>query len=168
MAHAYVLLGGNLNDRFLNIRMATQALELLVGSVVDASAIYETEAWGMSGPAFLNQALHLQTDLEPMELLEAILGIEQQLGRNRDAVEGYQNRTMDIDLLLFDDLVLDSPELIVPHPRMAERAFVLKPLAEIAGDVPHPETGITIKTMLNACADPLVVRQWTIPNGDAT
>jgi len=167
LAETYLLIGGNLNDRYLNLRGAVQALELLAGEIVAVSKVYETAAWGMEGPAFLNQAVHIRTDLEHIELLETILGIEHQLGRNREDTEGFQNSTMDIDILLLDDLVLDSPELIVPHPRMAERAFVLKPLADIAGNTVHPATGQTINTMLNACTDPLEVRVWNPPGHDA-
>ena len=166
VAHAYILIGGNLGNRYANLRSATQALERLAGRILATSTVYETEAWGMEGPAFLNQALQLETELAPEALLDIQLQVERQLGRERDAAAGYQSRTMDIDLLLFDNAVIGTDRLTVPHPRMAERRFVLVPLADIAANVVHPVTQTSIATMLQQCPDTAAVTEWQIPQAD--
>jgi 2-amino-4-hydroxy-6-hydroxymethyldihydropteridine diphosphokinase len=136
MAIAYIALGANLGDRLTTLRSAIADLRRL-GTVLATSPVYETDPVGYADqPPFFNAVAKLQTDLSPRSLLAALLQIESSLGRTRS----FRNapRTLDLDLLLYDDLILETAEITVPHPRLHERAFVLVPLAEIAGDVLHP------------------------------
>lgn len=128
-----------------------------VGDVLALSGFYETEPWGFqSENTFLNAAACVETDLSPLEVLQETQMIERELGRTQKSVNGiYSDRLIDIDLLLYEDLVLSvtSPsgaELTLPHPLMAERDFVMKPLAEIAPDILHPVLGKTMKGILGA------------------
>lgn len=162
LSNAYLLAGGNLGQRAANLQTVRETLEALAGRIAAASPVYETAAWGMDGPAFLNQALHLQTALSAQELLALALEIEQRMGRLREQGAGYQNRSMDIDILLFDNAVISSEALTVPHPRMAERRFVLQPLADIAAELVHPVTGQSIAEMLRTCPDSLQVQPYNI------
>jgi 2-amino-4-hydroxy-6-hydroxymethyldihydropteridine diphosphokinase len=156
MNHVYLLIGGNMGDRMRNLAMAREHLAERCGTMLQHSSVYETAAWGTEDqPDFLNQVVLLQTLLEPRDLLRAILDIEHGMGRFR--AEKYGPRVMDIDILLYDDAIISEPGLQVPHPRMASRRFALTPLAEIAGNRTHPQTGKTIATMLEECDDPLPV-----------
>jgi len=122
------------------------------------SSLYETAAWGLEDqPDFLNQVLLVETAQKPRELLETLLDIEQELGRIRQQKNGP--RTIDLDILLYNDDVIHEPGLQIPHPRMASRRFVLAPLAEIAGELIHPITSKTIRQMLDECTDPLPVNK---------
>lgn len=110
-----------------------------VGDVLALSGFYETEPWGFqSDNTFLNAALRLDTILSPLELLDATQQIEREMGRTQKSNGAYHDRIIDIDILLYDDLVLQTPELTLPHPLMHERRFVMEPLAEIAPNVVHP------------------------------
>ena len=156
---AYLLLGSNLGDRAALLRDAQAHLANAAGPVVAASALYETAAWGREDqPAFLNQVLAVHTRLSPESLLAECLATEQRAGRQR--LEHWGSRTLDVDILLFGDAIIDRPDLVVPHPRLAERRFALLPLAEIAGAVRHPVWLKSIAELLAACPDPLPVRQW--------
>lgn len=158
-ALAYLLLGSNLGDRAALLAAARQHLTESAGAVVAESGLYETAAWGRENqPAFLNQALAIRTWLRPEELLNACLAVEQLAGRER--VEHWGSRTLDVDILLHADEMIDQPGLTVPHPRLAERRFALVPLAEIAGSIRHPALGISIAELLAQCPDPLLVRKW--------
>lgn len=156
MHQAYLLLGSNQGDRRHFLTEAIHALCAL-GTVTAQSAFYETEAWGRTDqPAFLNQAICLETSLAPLPLLASILSIERTLGRERK--ERYGPRTIDIDILLYDSLVLQLPQLTIPHPELPNRRFALTALADIAPDVQHPTKLISVKQLLEQCSDPLAVR----------
>ncbi len=156
---AYLLMGSNLGDRLALLQEAHLQLALEVGEIVAESSIYETAAWGRNDqPAYLNQALAVNTWLRPDALLAACQATEQAAGRVR--TERWGSRTLDIDILFFGQCVIDSPALTVPHPRLAERRFALLPLAEIARGLRHPVLNLTIRELLARCADPLTVRRW--------
>jgi len=140
---AYVGLGANLGDREDTIRRAVALVDELAGvSVVGVSSLRETEPWGpVEQPRYLNGAVAVETELPPRELLDALLDVERRLGRARDDEERWGPRTIDLDLLLYGDLVLDEPGLDVPHPRLHERRFALEPLAELAPDALVPARG---------------------------
>ena len=132
----YLALGSNMGNRLANLKAAISNLTPQM-AVKDKSSVYETPPWGFTEQAqFLNQVVMVKTYLKPQALLDHLKRLETALGR----VPNFQNgpRLIDIDILFYDDLVLDSPPLVIPHPRLHERAFVLVPLAEIAPDLVHP------------------------------
>lgn len=158
MNRTYLLIGGNVGDRHKNLEKARQLIEAQAGKLLMQSAIYETEAWGKQDqPAFLNQVLHVETALEPLPLLQVLLKAEQEMGRKRD--EKYGPRTIDIDILLYNDLSLETNELVVPHPQLHLRRFALTPLAEIAAAEIHPLLKKSIDELLLNCPDKLSVKK---------
>ena len=139
MAIAYLGLGTNVGNKRRNMITAAALLAERVGDVLALSGFYETEPWGFqSENTFLNAALQLDTSLSPLELLKATQEIEIEMGRTQKSNGAYHDRIIDIDILLYEDLVLQTPELTLPHPLMHERLFVMEPLAEIAPNVIHP------------------------------
>lgn len=155
----YLGLGSNLGDRPANLRRAVEAIgELAATEVVSVSSLYETEPrMYAKQPDFLNACASIRTRLEPRKLLEELLAIEQAMGRTRRVDNGP--RTLDVDILLYGQLIIDQPGLQIPHPGVAERAFVLVPLAQIASEVAHPSLDETIGELLEACPDRGWVRQ---------
>jgi 2-amino-4-hydroxy-6-hydroxymethyldihydropteridine diphosphokinase len=145
---AYLSLGSNIGNREAHLREAERQLQS-VGRITAVSSYYETEPVDFTDqPWFLNCAVALETNLEPAELMKSILEIERAMGRERLQKKGP--RIIDIDILLFSDIVLDSEEVTIPHPAMHERRFVLSPLAEIAPDTSHPKLNKTIPELLEA------------------
>lgn len=147
---AYLSLGSNLGDRESILGNAVELLGKRCGDIVAVSKSIETVPEGFQSPnAFLNQALVLETPLSADDLLAETQGIERELGRKRKSKDGiYSDRPIDIDIILYGDTILESPNLTLPHPRFRERLFVLKPLAEIASDTKDPVTRKTIKELL--------------------
>jgi len=158
MNKAYLLTGGNLGDRESNLAQAIVYLNRFCGTVLRQSSLYETAPWGNPDqPAFLNQALELESRFPAETLLQMILLTEEKMGRRRE--EKYGPRVIDIDILLFNDSIIDTAQLHIPHPQLAFRRFALQPLASIAPDLLHPVSGKTIAALLDECPDPLVVKK---------
>lgn len=156
MARAVVITGGNRGDVRSLLEQAKALLEERVGRVVQASAHYESEPWGFEAEqTFWNQVLEIETSLEPEELLRATQSVEADLGRDRlregelKALSGqrYASRTMDVDILFYDDRILATEILEIPHPRIAEREFVLRPLCEILPRKRHPISGLRMEEL---------------------
>lgn len=158
MNTAYLLAGSNMGNRTAYLQQATKIIEEQCGSIIARSHIYETAAWGvLDQPSFYNQAFALRTQLAPELLMQTLLRIEAAIGRQRVVKMGP--RTIDLDILLIDDLVLHTPLLTVPHPHLTERRFALTPLAEIAPGLLHPVMHRTIAKLLIDCSDELPVKQ---------
>ncbi len=158
MSHtALIALGSNIGERETNLREAIRRIGEL-GEVTRVSSFYETEPVEVTDqPWFLNAALELRTELEPLVLLRSLLRVEQAMGRYREVPKGPRN--IDLDLLLFDDEVINTPELTLPHPEMHKRRFVLAPLAEIAPGRLHPILHKPALTLLGMLTDPAIVRR---------
>ena len=152
-------LGSNLGDRSKNLEDAVQLIEEKIGILVERSRIFETEPWGVtSQPLFLNMALTLTSTILPNQVLQIIHQIESQLGRKRLA--RWDARLIDIDILYFNDWVIKSPILTIPHPYLQDRRFVLIPLLDIAPDFIHPTLQKNTKELLSLCTDSLKVNAF--------
>jgi 2-amino-4-hydroxy-6-hydroxymethyldihydropteridine diphosphokinase len=157
MNQSYILTGGNQGDRLQNLARAMSGIGKL-GNIIAHSGIYETAAWGKTDqPDFLNQVVLLETELSASELMNALLGIEEEMGRKR--AEKYDPRTIDLDILYYNDDIIDQPGLMIPHPRLQVRRFVLEPLYEIAPTFVHPVFHKTTYQLLLECNDPLAVKK---------
>ena len=152
----YLGLGTNLGDKEQNLRMSIKKIEERIGNVVSLSAFYATAPWGFSSEnSFLNAAVCVETTLLPLQVLEETQRIERELGRTEKSVNGlYADRLIDIDLLLYDDRVMDAEGLILTNPLMTERRFVMEPLSEIAPDVVHPVLHKTMKELFISSFSP--------------
>jgi 2-amino-4-hydroxy-6-hydroxymethyldihydropteridine diphosphokinase len=156
---AYLLLGSNIGDRAALLQQAQAELAATAGIIEAASAFYETAAWGLEDqPAFLNQVLAVRTALAAPALLAACLATEQHAGRERR--QRWAARTLDVDILLYGDAIIQTPTLTVPHPALPGRRFALTPLAEIAPQLVHPQLRQTVSELLVSCPDPLAVVKW--------
>ncbi len=145
----FLLLGTNLGDRSANLSIAASKINQFVGEVVLKSSVLETEPWGFSAPEkFLNQALQIETNLNPFELLTKIKEIEYEMGRKVKKMEGYESRIIDIDILFFGQQIINDPNLIIPHPQLQNRYFALKPLSELASEYRHPILKKNVETLL--------------------
>ena len=157
MKRIYLSLGSNIGDREAHLREALERLAASDVRVLHTSRIYQTEPVGYRDQSwFLNQVVELETSLFPRQLLARLLRIERGMGRRRTVPKGP--RLIDLDILLFGDAVVSTPELEIPHPRIAERRFVLEPVAELAPDLRHPRTRATIREMLAKVMDQDVKR----------
>ena len=157
---AYLLLGTNMGDRDQNLLTARELINRHCGNIVKASSIYETAAWGKTDqPAFLNQALEINTSLSARQLMRRILKTERSMGRIRE--EKYGPRIIDIDILLFNNEKHNYHFLKLPHPEIPNRRFALLPLAEIAPAIVHPVLQKTITALLEECKDELAVEKYS-------
>lgn len=150
---AYLSLGSNLGDRAYLLQKALFMLQETAGDIQKISAIYETPSWGFESDSFLNLCISLQTHLSPQQLLSVILKIEHNLGRQRSEAATYKARKIDIDILYYDFEILESADLVLPHPELHERRFVLRPLADIAPQFYHPILKKDSRNLLQECRD---------------
>lgn len=153
MGHkAYLLLGSNEGSRKQNLEQAIDQIGRNAGKITDKSSVYETEPWGLKEQdPFLNMAISISTSLTPQDLITCLKDIESAIGKIKQIKWGP--RTIDIDILYYDDLILESESLKIPHPQIFNRNFVLIPLLEIAGDYTDPVTGLTVDEMYDQCKD---------------
>lgn len=158
MNTAYLLIGGNLGNRYAYLQEAVHLIEQSCGNIVHSSAIYETAAWGKTDqPSFYNECLALQTELSPEQLMQKLLDIETAMGRKR--TEKLGPRIIDLDILLIDSLIMSTALLQLPHPALPMRRFALLPLSEIAPELVHPILKKTIAELLADCTDELDVQK---------
>lgn len=163
MHTAFLLTGGNLGNRFKNLKHAYEQIEKSCGDIVQSSAIYKTAAWGfVAQPDFYNQALKLTTEFSPEYLMKSLLVVEEIMGRKRSVKMGP--RIIDIDILLMDDIIFNTSIVTIPHPLLAERRFALTPLKEIAPEILHPVLNKSIKQLLAECKDNLPVYKISTDN----
>lgn len=156
MSKAYLILGGNMGDMFINLSNARQFIEEKAGTVVQCSSIYKTAAWGKTDePAFLNQVLLIETALPASSLIKIILDIELKMGRQRTIKNA--SRIIDIDILFYNLDIIHTHNLVVPHPEIPNRRFVLTPLNEIAPNLIHPQLNLSVSELLKQCTDHLTV-----------
>ena len=150
---AFLGIGSNLGNREENLSSAVSMIGEIAGNILSASSVYETEPWGFqSDNKFLNMVLLIESDLEPRALLQTLLEIEVSMGRIRENAD-YSSRSIDLDILFYNNLVTEEQGLIIPHPHLHDRRFVLVPMAEIAPDLIHPVFHKSILTLLNSCGD---------------
>ena len=161
----YLSLGSNLGDRAANLERAIEALPEIAVRVLRRSSIYETEPVDLiAQPWFLNCVVEAETSLEPRQLLDALQGIERLLGARKLVPRGP--RIIDLDVLFYGTSVIRAEEMEIPHPRMANRRFVLVPMAEIAPEFRHPVLGVSIAELLAAARDKSIVRLWQPPDSE--
>ena len=146
-------IGSNKGDKLNHLQMAVDAIHTQIGSIHQISKLYQTPALGFEGDDFINGCLKVSTLLDASKVLDKLLAIEQSLGRIRHEDGQYHSRTIDLDLLFYDSLILKSERLELPHPRLQERLFVLQPLVDIAPDFEHPILKESIRTLLDQCTD---------------
>lgn len=159
MHKVFLGIGGNIGDKRKNIIRVAELIEKKLGKILLSSSLYETPAWGFqSEDSFWNQVIQIETVLEAEELLWRINEIEEDFGRERGR-ERYSSREMDIDILYFNAEYFETKSLIIPHPRIQERRFVLVPLAEIVPNLLHPLLRMTSVTMLENCRDHSIIKK---------
>lgn len=153
MSRAYLGLGTNLGERMDNLKNATEKITELIGSVIRSSYVYETDPWGFASEnKFLNMVVEVKTSLKPSGLLGRIMMIETLMGRTREGIE-YKSRIIDIDILFYENHIINNKALQVPHPGIPDRRFVLVPLCEIAPKLIHPIMKKSVTELLSECKD---------------
>ena len=153
MHEVFLGIGGNMGNKAINFQKVHKLIEAEIGLITRRSSVYETPAWGFESPnPFWNQVLCVETNLSPSEILESIGRIDVDFGRKRTK-PGYSSREMDIDILYFDNKIINTENLAIPHPLLHKRLFVLVPLAEIAPEFVHPVIRLTSVEMLTLCDD---------------
>ncbi|RAJ05290.1 2-amino-4-hydroxy-6-hydroxymethyldihydropteridine diphosphokinase [Chitinophaga skermanii] len=159
MNTSIILIGGNLGNRVEHLQQARELIHAKAGEITAQSALYETAPWGnVQQPDYLNQALQITTSLDPAALLAVTSSIEQEIGRVRQ--EKWGARVIDIDIIFFNNVVIQSPQLELPHPRMHLRRFVLVPMADIVPSYQHPLLHKSVAELLHECPDHLPVHTF--------
>lgn len=159
MPSVVVLFGSNSGDRLHYVKKAIQQIEAEVGKITNISPLYESEPWGFDDETwFINGVLIVETELEAENVLSKLLSIENSLGRRRTDSERYESRTIDLDILLYNEIILESENLVIPHPRLHKRRFTLLPLNDLLPDFVHPKLNKTISQILDNCDDKGEVR----------
>lgn len=153
MVHnVYLITGSNLGNSLSNLLHVKKLIREQLGEIIHESSVYKTAPWGnLNQQDFLNQALNIQTSISPQALMREILIIESSMGRKR--IEKWEPRIIDVDILFYDTLVLDIPDLVIPHPLLHERRFVLAPLFDIAPNFIHPQLNKSVSELLDSCND---------------
>ena len=160
MAVAYLILGSNIGNRFENLKAAIKLVNKHTGKITGQSSVYESEPWGFeSTTSFMNQVIRIITHLNPELLLDQLIKTEEKLGRKRSNLKGYESRIIDIDILFYDDKVINTVNLIIPHPRLHLRNFVLEPLAELIPDFIHPLMKKSMAELKDNCKDTAWVKK---------
>ncbi|MGY8968400.1 MAG: 2-amino-4-hydroxy-6-hydroxymethyldihydropteridine diphosphokinase [Flavobacteriales bacterium] len=159
----YIALGSNIGNRFALLQEAVFCIGSRIGTILSVSKVYETPAWGFESEAFLNACIKIETEQTALDVLDTLLTIEKELGRDRNLSEGYQARPIDLDILLFNNEIISHERLLVPHPRMELRQFVLTPLADIAAKTVHPQLKKSIEELQQKCEDDSVLSIWNEP-----
>ncbi len=159
---AYISIGSNQGDKFNNLQNAINAIYNEIGVIKSISKVYKTPAFGFEGEEFLNACLLIESELKPAKLLKKLLEIEKKLGRIRSKEKGYQSRIIDLDVIFIEDEIIETTSLIVPHPEMQKRRFVLQPLADIASNVTHPKLKKEVAVLLEECEDSSVLESINI------
>lgn len=149
----YISIGSNKGDKFKNLQNAVDLIHQKLGYVLSISRVYKTEALGFDGDDFFNACLIVETHLKPKTAMQVLLKIEKELGRTRDKSKGYESRIIDLDIIFFEDEVINTKSLTVPHPEMHKRRFVLKPLSDIAPQVEHSKKKKLVSELLENCKD---------------
>lgn len=158
-SNVYLSIGSNLGDKLENLQITINAIAAKIGEVSKISSIYETPSWGFKGNEFYNICILLKTTLTPLELLHKLQDLETKLGRTTKTTHEYQNRKIDIDIVLFDQQKIKSETLTIPHPRAQERKFVLVPLLDIFQEEHFPFENNTILESINNCIDKSPIRK---------
>jgi 2-amino-4-hydroxy-6-hydroxymethyldihydropteridine diphosphokinase len=153
MAKVYLSLGSNIGNRQANLAKAVAEIGRRIGAYCSSSGVYETGAWGFDSANFLNQVIFIETRLSPQSLIALCLEIEKEMGRTRNSDKGYASRVIDIDILFYNDLILNVENLIIPHPHIQDRRFILIPLHDIASSLRHPVLNKTVSELLAECSD---------------
>ncbi|AUP78837.1 2-amino-4-hydroxy-6-hydroxymethyldihydropteridine diphosphokinase [Flavivirga eckloniae] len=158
----YIALGSNKGDKLKNLQEAVDLIHVRAGSIKLISKVYRSPAFGFESDDFFNACLVLKSDLKSQELLEVLLGIETDLGRTRNTAEGYEARIIDLDIIFVEDNVIETETLMVPHPEMQKRKFVLVPLNDVASKIKHPKFDKEVSVLLTECNDESVLEPINI------
>jgi len=160
MAKQLLLLGGNQGNVINNLQQAIEALSIHLGKAIQTSAYYESEPWGFEASQnFVNQVVEFESALTPNQLIRITQQIEIQLGRKQKTGTHYESRPIDIDILFIDDCIIDTPHLVIPHPRLHQRRFTLLPLLDHWQDLLHPKLEKSIQELLSVCEDEGTVKR---------
>lgn len=157
--HIYIALGSNVGDKFLYLQHGIDAIFKRIGTIEKISPVYETPAWGFDGDSFYNCVILVHTHYDAETVLQKLLEIESKQGRVRSTEQGYQSRSLDLDILFYGDAEINSETLKVPHPQLAKRRFVLQPLSDIAPDLKIPSNGHTVSQLLEQCNDDSIIQK---------